>query len=112
MDVEEIRLFAISLGEVEESFPFGDNTLVFKANNKIFLLIGLNNSPISFNVKCEPDKAIELREQYEDAILPGWHMNKKHWNTILPEKLKTALIKEMIVDSYELVSLKKKKSGR
>ncbi len=91
-----------------ESFPFGGETLVFKSNEKIFLLLALDAEELQFNVKCNPDKAIELREFYPENILPGYHMNKKHWNTILPKQLKTQLIKEMIDDSYKLVYKKKK----
>ena len=98
--------------EVEEGFPFGEETLVFKTGGKIFLLIGLDSVELSFNVKCDPDKAIELREAYPDNVLPGYHMNKKHWNTIVAHGLKNAFIKEMIDHSYELVKPKKKKVTR
>jgi len=108
MDVEDIREVALQPGDVEEAFPFGESTLVFKVNNKIFLLLSLDEVPLRFNVKCDPDKAIELREEFPDNVLPGYHMNKKHWNTIIPQGLKRALIHEMITDSYELVAKKKK----
>ncbi len=77
MNVEDIREYALALGNVEEGFPFGEDTLVFKTNNKLFLLLSLNSNPLSFNVKCDPEKAVELRGQYE-SVLPGYHMNKKH----------------------------------
>ncbi len=67
---------------MEESFPFGEDTLVFKTNNKIFLLVSLSAVPLQFNVKCDPERAIELREIYS-SVIPGYHMNKKHWNTII-----------------------------
>jgi predicted DNA-binding protein (MmcQ/YjbR family) len=76
MDIEQLRNYALSKPNTEESFPFGDDTLVFKVNGKIFLLTGLDNQPLQFNVKCNPDKAIELREAFPDAVLPGYHMNK------------------------------------
>ncbi len=82
MNIEEIRDFALSLQNVSESFPFGNETLVFKTNNKIFLLASLAVADLQFNVKCDPDYAIELREKYS-CIVPGYHMNKKHWNTII-----------------------------
>ena len=109
MNIEELRDFALSLNEVEESFPFGEDTLVFKTGNKIFLLVSLSSVPLQFNVKCNPEKAVELREQYS-SVLPGYHMNKKHWNTIIidgsiPRKVLQAFIK----DSYDLVSNKKRK---
>lgn len=82
MNVEELRDFALSLKNVSESFPFGDDTIVFKVDNKIFLLVSLSSEVLQFNVKCKPEYAIELREQYA-SVLPGYHMNKKHWNTII-----------------------------
>jgi predicted DNA-binding protein (MmcQ/YjbR family) len=108
MDIESIRSYALQKEDVTEGFPFGGDTLVFKVKEKLFLLMGLDSEPLQFNVKCDPEKAIELREEYPDAILPGYHMNKKHWNSIIVEKLKSSLIKEMIDDSYNLVAKKKK----
>jgi predicted DNA-binding protein (MmcQ/YjbR family) len=82
--------------------------LVFKVNEKIFLLTGLDSAPLRFNVKCDPDKAIELREAYPESILPGFHMNKKHWNTVVVDgTVPNKLLKEMIDDSYTLVKKKK-----
>lgn len=108
MDIEQLRNYVIGKPNVEESFPFGDDTLVFKVNNKIFLLLGLDNQPLQFNVKCNPDKAIELREEFPDTVLPGYHMNKKHWNTIIVNgQLANQQLKEMIDHSYNLVSGKK-----
>ncbi len=108
MNVEDIREYALLLPDVEEGFPFGENTLVFKTNDKLFLLVSLNNNPLSFNVKCNPEEAIELRAQY-DCILPGYHMNKKHWNTIIVDgSLNSQLLKQFISSSYKLVKLKSK----
>ena len=108
MNIEELRDFALSLKDSTEGFPFGEDTLVFKVNGKVFLLTSLTSSPLSFNVKCDPDEAIELREQYA-SILPGYHMNKKHWNTILVDgTLTKKQLKKFIEDSYLLV-LKKKR---
>jgi predicted DNA-binding protein (MmcQ/YjbR family) len=107
MNAEEIRAYALQKENVTEGFPFGGDTLVFKVNEKLFLLMGLDSHPLQFNVKCNPDKAIELREEYPDIILPGYHMNKKHWNTIIVEGLRSAMLKEMIDDSYDLVARKK-----
>ena len=108
MDIEQLRDYCLSLKDVEETLPFGPDTLVFKVNNKVFLLTGLDSHPLRFNVKCNPDKAIELREEYPDAVLPGFHMNKKHWNTIVIDgTLSLKLIKEFINDSYHLVKGKK-----
>ncbi len=109
MNVESIREYALSKPDVEEGLPFGPETLVFKVAGKIFLLMSLDSDPLQFNVKCDPDKAIELRDQYP-AVLPGYHMNKKHWNTIIVDGTLTAKqLKEMIDHSYTLVAPKKKK---
>lgn len=110
MNVETLRVFALQLEGANEGFPFGEDVLVFKVNNKIFMLLPLNEQPVRFNLKCDPEKAIELREHYPNSVLPGYHMNKKHWNTIVIDgELKSSLLKEMIRDSYELV---KGKPGR
>jgi predicted DNA-binding protein (MmcQ/YjbR family) len=109
MNAETIREYALSKGDAEESFPFGNETLVFKVANKVFLLFSLDAQPLRFNVKCDPEKALELRESYPDAVLPGYHMNKKHWNTIILDgQLPAKLIQEFINDSYALVAPKPK----
>ena len=104
MNLEEIRDYCLFKKGVEESFPFGEETLVFKVMGKMFLLIGIDSRPIQFNAKCDPEKAIEWRENYS-SILPGYHMNKKHWNTIICDgSISNMLIKQCIDDSYDLVT--------
>lgn len=101
MNIEEYRDFCLSLPGVTEGFPFGDDTLVMKVKGKMFSLASLNS--FTFNVKCDPERAIELREQYPE-VLPGYHMNKKHWNTIIPNgSADDALLQDWIRDSYRLV---------
>lgn len=108
MDIELLRDYCLKLGDVEEGFPFGPDNLVFKVNGKMFLLASLDVSPLQFNVKCDPEKAIELREQHP-AVLPGYHMNKKHWNTVIADgSLSDQQLLQMIEHSYELVSKAKK----
>ena len=110
MDIEQLRAYALNKPGVEETLPFGPDTLVFKVNGKIFLLTGLDSSPLQFNVKCDPDNAIELREQYPLSVLPGYHMNKKHWNTIIVDgTLSNKQLQGFIEDSYTLVKGKKAK---
>jgi predicted DNA-binding protein (MmcQ/YjbR family) len=110
MNIETIREFILLKPAVTEGFPFGEATLVFKVNDKIFLLAGLDSNPLQFNVKCDPDKAIQLREEYPESVLPGYHMNKIHWNTIIVDgRLCAKQLKEMIDDSYNLVAKTKKK---
>jgi predicted DNA-binding protein (MmcQ/YjbR family) len=105
MNVEDIRDFALSLEDVTESFPFGPETIVFKTNNKMFLLLPLDEVDfLKINVKCNPELALELRANYPDTVLPGYHMNKKHWNTIVIDGLLSWVsLKEMIEHSYRLV---------
>jgi predicted DNA-binding protein (MmcQ/YjbR family) len=108
MNIESIREYILKKPSVTEGFPFGEDTLVFKVNGKIFLLAGLDEAPLQFNVKCDPEKAIQLREDHPESVLPGYHMNKKHWNTIIVDgRLTAKQLKEMIDDSYALVQKKK-----
>jgi predicted DNA-binding protein (MmcQ/YjbR family) len=118
MDLETIRKYCLERKSTTESFPFGDSTLVFKVCGKIFLLMSLDSRPLQFNVKCDPEKAEELRESYS-SVIPAFHMNKKHWNTVVVNgQVSSKLIREMIDDSYSLVvrslplSERKKLSGR
>jgi predicted DNA-binding protein (MmcQ/YjbR family) len=103
MNIEILREYCISKKNVTESFPFGDDTLVFKSAGKIFALANLDGD-LSVNLKCDPVLAIDLRERYT-SVLPGYHMNKKHWNTFLldgsiPDKEVFAWIDH----SYELIT--------
>jgi Uncharacterized protein conserved in bacteria len=111
MDIETIRYYCLSKPDVAETMPFGPDTLVYKVNGKIFLLMRMDNVPLSFNVKCNPDVAIELRERYP-CVMPGYHMNKKHWNTIIVDgSVSFKQLKEWIDHSYDLVVGKKKRSN-
>ncbi len=109
MNIEEFRNYCITKKGVTEGFPFDEKTLVFKVMNKMFALITVDNFDF-INLKCNPEKAIELREQY-NAIKPGYHMSKVHWNSVyVNEDASDALIYQLIDDSYDLVvkSLTKK----
>ena len=112
MNVEDLRLYCISKPGVTESFPFDETTLVFKVMNKMFAIVGLDREPMFVNLKCDPEYALELRETYDGIIVPGWHMNKKLWNSVfLEEELTLDLYRSLIDHSYELIvdSLPKKK---
>lgn len=107
--LELIRNYCLSKSGVEEYYPFDEYTLCMKAG-KIFALIATDTDPLRMNLKCDPERAIELRESYS-SILPGYHMNKKHWNTIVIDgSLSEKLILELIDHSYDLIikSLTKK----
>lgn len=116
MLLEQLREYCLSKPGVEESTPFGPDTLVFKVGGKIFLITDFESDPLQFNVKCDPALAVELREEYP-CVLPGYHMNKKHWNTIVVDgSVNVKLLKDWITHSYELVakskSIKKRKDSR
>ena len=112
IELEDVRDYCLLLPEVSEGYPFGEDHLVFKVKDKMFCLMSLEAYPSTMNLKCEPDRAIELREQY-DGIAPGYHMNKKHWNTlILDGSVPSSLIQELLDHSYELVVGSLKKSDR
>jgi predicted DNA-binding protein (MmcQ/YjbR family) len=105
MDIESLREYALAKPSVTEGFPFGEDVLVFKTSGKMFLLLPLDTVPVQFNVKCNPERAVELREQYPAAVLPGYHMNKKHWNTVIINgTLTKRQLLEMIDHSYNLIS--------
>ena len=103
MNIEEFRNYCLSKKAVEESFPFGEQTLVFKVMGKMFALTNLDREEAAANLKCDPERATQLRSEY-DAVQAGYHMNKKHWNTILLESnMADDLLYELIDHSYELV---------
>ena len=109
MNIEELREYCLQKPDASEGLPFGEDTLVFKTGGKIFLLVGLKEAN-RFNVKCDPELAVELREEYEE-VQPGYHMNKKMWNTVYMDgSLTTKQLHKMIDHSHEQVfqSLPKK----
>ena len=104
MNIEELREFCLSLKGVKEDFPFDETVLVFKIGSKMFCLTDLKDSR-TVALKNDPETNIELREKYHD-ITPGYHMNKKHWNTItLNGSIPDLIIRNLIVESYEMVIL-------
>lgn len=106
MNIEEVREYALSLKNVTESFPFDDVSLVFKVENKMFLLLPLDAAEPSVSVKCNPEKAEQLRERYR-AVEPAYHFNKKYWNTLYLERdLDAEEIKRWIDHSYREVLAK------
>lgn len=104
MNLEAIRAYCLAKPGAIETQPFGPDTLVFKAQDKAFLLLPLDEEDLRFNVKCDPEKAIELRERHA-CVLPGYHMNKKHWNTIVVDgSVSRAELLAWIDHSYDLVT--------
>jgi len=104
MDLEILHTYCLSKPGVEECFPFDEHTLVFKVMGKMYALVPLERVPLQINLKCDPEKAIELREEYPDLILPGYHMSKVHWNTVIFEYgLNDSFIIDLINHSYDLV---------
>lgn len=111
MNIEELREYCLSKPDTTESFPFDNVTLVFKVKGKMFALTNTDGD-FTINIKCDPEKTIELREHYP-CVLPGYHMDKKHWNTLLMDgSVINDMLKEWISDSYNLVVSKLPKSKR
>ena len=112
MDIESLRTYCLEKSFTEEGLPFGPEVLVFKVKGKIYLLASLDSNPFQFNVKCNPALAIELREQYS-CVLPGYHMSKQHWNTIIVDgSVSNKQIQEWIDHSYDLIYQSLPKSKR
>lgn len=103
MNIEAFRDYCLAKKGVTEELPFGPDALVFKVMGKMFALSALDRLPPQVNLKCDPDRAILLREEHDGAIIPGYHMNKVHWNTVMLNEVPPQLITEMIDHSYELV---------
>jgi predicted DNA-binding protein (MmcQ/YjbR family) len=105
MTLDAFITYCLTKPAVEETLPFGPNTLVMKVAGKVFALTNLEEAEFGINLKCDPQRATELRDRYPDAIIPGYHMNKKHWNTVYAghDELGDRLVKELIDHSYALV---------
>lgn len=104
MNIESFQAYCLAKAGVTEEFPFGEETMVYKVMGKMFALTSLDATPFSINLKCDPERALQLREEY-DCVLPGYHMNKKHWNTVLVDgSVKDSLLREWVDHSYDLVA--------
>ena len=112
MNIEELRNYCLSKTGTEETLPFGPDTLVFKVAGKMYAAMGLEWEETAINLKCDPERAEQLRDAHED-IIPGYHMNKKHWNTVYTDRgLDDDLVMELIDHSYELIVSKLPKKVR
>jgi predicted DNA-binding protein (MmcQ/YjbR family) len=101
---QELRALCLSFNAAVEDFPFTPDTSVFKVLGKMFALTSLDARPLTVNLKCDPEDAIRLRAEHPDVIVPGWHMNKRHWNTVTVDgRLPDRLVRELVEDSYDLV---------
>ncbi|WP_149183422.1 MmcQ/YjbR family DNA-binding protein [Streptomyces sp. TRM49041] len=103
MNPERLRAFCLEFNAAVEDFPFGPETSVFKVAGKMFALSALDGRPLTVNLKCEPEIAVRLRAEHPGLIVPGYHMNKRHWNTVTVTGLPEALVRELVEDSYDLV---------
>ncbi|MGB6153645.1 MAG: MmcQ/YjbR family DNA-binding protein [Pricia sp.] len=112
MNIETYREYCLGKKGATEEMPFGPDTLVFKVMGKIFSSSGLQRLPAQVNLKCDPERAVALREEYDGLIIPGYHMSKKHWNTLFLESLSPQLLTELIDHSYDLVVSKLSKNLR
>ena len=104
MNIEEFRDYCLAKSGATEGTPFGEETLVFKVGGKIFAIASLDDLPARVNLKCDPERALDLRDRYQE-VQPGYHMNKKHWNTIeLGGRIPNAEMRALIDHSYALVA--------
>lgn len=104
MTPDELRAFCLSFNAATEDFPFRPEISVFKVSGKMFALSWTGERPLKVNLKCDPEDAVRLRGDHPDLIAPGYHMNKRHWNTVTVDGgLPDRLVKELIEDSYDLV---------
>ncbi len=109
MNLEELRDYCLYKAHVKEGLPFGPDVLVFKVLGKMFLLTPLDTENVQFNAKCDPERAVALREEFP-CVKPGFHMNKLLWNTVIVDgSVSDKILKEWIDHSYDLVSAKAKK---
>jgi len=112
MELETFRKYSLSLKGATEDLPFDETTLVFRVGGKIFAFTNIESIPFTFSLKCDPERAIELREEYP-FITPGWHLNKKHWNSIEPDiRMSDKFYHDLIKHSYTLVFNSLKKSEK
>jgi len=112
MDLEDLVEYLLGKAEVIESTPFGPEVFVYKVVDKVFAIVSPDDVPPRVNLKCDPAKALELRDEHE-AVVPGYHMNKKHWNTVMIDgSLSSQQVMEMVDDSYRLVAKGLKKADR
>ncbi|MCX5271321.1 MmcQ/YjbR family DNA-binding protein [Streptomyces virginiae] len=102
MTPEQLRAFCLGFNAAVEEFPFTPETSVFKVLGKVFALSALDGEPLKVNLKCDPELAVRLREEHE-AIVPGYHMNKRHWNTVTVGAVPDTMLRELVEDSYDLV---------
>ncbi|MFF5981599.1 MmcQ/YjbR family DNA-binding protein [Streptomyces olindensis] len=104
MTPQELRALCLSFNAAVEDFPFSPEISVFKVRGKLFALSHLDARPLTVNLKCDPEDAIRLRGEHPGLIVPGWHMNKRHWNTVTADgDLPDQLVRELVEDSYDLV---------
>ncbi len=112
MHLDAFRDHCLALPGATEGLPFGPDTLVFKVGGKMFALMGLDREPPFVNLKCDPERAVELRETFE-SVTPGWHMNKVHWNSVgLRGDVPSGVIRELADHSYALVVASLPKTAR
>jgi len=104
----QLRKLCLSFPGAYEDFPFGPETSVFKVEKKLFAISALDRSPLNVSLKCEPELAEELRGAYPDGVVPGYHLNKRHWNTVICDggAVSDAMVRDMVEDSYDLIVAK------
>ena len=113
MTARALRKLCLGFPGAYEDFPFGPGTSVFKVEKKLFAISALGSSPLRVSLKCEPELAEQLRGSYPDAVAPGYHLNKRHWNTVMCDgSLPEAMVRDMVEDSYDLIVAAMPRAGR
>ncbi|AZS87410.1 MmcQ/YjbR family DNA-binding protein [Streptomyces griseoviridis] len=113
MSPEQLRALCLSFNAATEEFPFSPELSVFKVGGRMFALSSLDARPLTVNLKCDPEDAIRLRAEHPGLIVPGWHMNKRHWNTVTVDgALPARQLRELVEDSYDLVVAKLPRAER
>lgn len=105
MDIQALREMLLAMPVSAEEQPFGPDVLVYRLGpgGKMFALFGIDDVPLRVNLKCDPDRAVELRDEYPEAVLPGYHMNKQQWNTVVIEGVPSSLFRELVQHSWDLI---------
>ncbi|MER6995067.1 MmcQ/YjbR family DNA-binding protein [Streptomyces sp. NPDC000410] len=103
MEPKDLKAICLEQNAAVEDFPFGPEFSVFKVAGKMFALSDLDATPLKISLKCDPDEAVRLRAEHASVIVPGYHLNKRHWNTVTVDELPARMVRELIEDSYDLV---------
>ena len=103
LEIDDMRDHLLGMPGSSESTPFGEDVLVYRVGDKMFALMGIDRLPHQVNLKCDPERALDLREEYPEGVLPGYHMSKVHWNSVVLAEVSRSLVMELCQHSWDLV---------